>query len=54
MERGRDYIHVVDLAKGHVASIAQLESMEEPFEVFNLGTGHDTTVQELAKPLQSE
>jgi len=45
----RDYIHVVDLAKGHVAAMAQLESMEEPFEVFNLGTGRDTTVQELTK-----
>ena len=45
----RDYIHVVDLAKGHVAALTQLDLMDKPFEVFNLGTGHDTTVQELAQ-----
>ena len=43
----RDYIHVVDLAKGHVAALNNLDSMKKPFEVFNLGTGLDTTVQEL-------
>jgi len=43
----RDYIHVVDLAKGHVAALKQLVLMDKPFEVYNLGTGHDTTVQEL-------
>ncbi len=37
----RDYIHVVDVAKAHVAAIERLHSAGSPerFEVFNLGTG---------------
>jgi UDP-glucose 4-epimerase len=34
----RDYIHVVDLAKGHVAALKQLESGAGVY-VYNLGTG---------------
>ncbi|MFV0528493.1 MAG: UDP-glucose 4-epimerase GalE [Lachnospiraceae bacterium] len=34
----RDYIHVVDLAKGHVKAIQKLET-EEGVNVYNLGTG---------------
>lgn len=42
----RDYIHVVDLAKGHVASLKKLE--EAPgLVVYNLGTGKGTSVLEL-------
>lgn len=33
----RDYIHVVDLAKGHVAAVKYIES-HDGLEVFNLGT----------------
>ncbi len=44
----RDYIHVVDLAKAHVAA---LKLMEKPdfsgFDVFNLGTGIGNTVLEI-------
>ena len=41
----RDYIHVVDLAKGHLAA---LERLRRPgFEVYNLGTGNGTTVLQL-------
>lgn len=40
----RDYIHVVDLAKGHVAAI---ESTSKGLHVYNLGTGKGTTVLEL-------
>ena len=42
----RDYIHVVDLAKAHVAAIKRLESNVSAanYEVFNLGTGKGTTV----------
>ena len=35
----RDYIHVVDLARGHVNAIRKLED-KEGVSVFNLGTGH--------------
>jgi UDP-glucose 4-epimerase len=42
----RDYIHVVDLAEGHVAA---LEAMDKGpnFAVYNLGTGRGTSVLEL-------
>ncbi len=33
----RDYIHVVDLAKGHVAAVKYIEK-NDGLEVFNLGT----------------
>lgn len=42
----RDYIHVVDLAEGHVAALEALNSRED-FGVYNLGTGHGTSVLEL-------
>jgi UDP-glucose 4-epimerase len=45
----RDYIHVVDLAKAHVAAIKRMESgkAETNYEVFNLGTGKGTSVLEI-------
>lgn len=47
----RDYIHVVDLAEGHVASIKKLE--EKPgLVIYNLGTGKGTSVLELVKAFE--
>jgi UDP-glucose 4-epimerase len=45
----RDYIHVVDLAKAHVAAIQRLaaKKAEANYEVFNLGTGKGSTVLEI-------
>lgn len=45
----RDYIHVVDLAKAHVAAINRMESgaAETNYEVFNLGTGKGSSVLEI-------
>jgi len=40
----RDYIHVVDLAKGHIAA---LNSPHHGFKIYNLGTGKGTSVFEL-------
>lgn len=40
----RDYIHVMDLAEGHVAV---LEELGEGFHVYNLGTGKGVSVLEL-------
>ena len=40
----RDYIHVVDLAKGHVKAI---ENLTEGFNIYNMGTGRGTSVLEL-------
>jgi UDP-glucose 4-epimerase len=45
----RDYIHVVDLAKAHVAALSRLleKKGKENFEVFNVGTGTGSTVLEV-------
>ena len=45
----RDYIYVVDLAKAHVAAMARImeNQIEEPVEVYNIGTGKGTSVLEL-------
>lgn len=40
----RDYIHVVDLAKGHVAAV---EKLTEGVHIYNLGTGNGTSVLQL-------
>ena len=44
----RDYIHVVDLAKAHVAALAFLEKQtgEKHYDVFNVGTGKGYSVLE--------
>lgn len=48
----RDYIHVVDLAKGHVAAIDRLEVMPDGAEVFNLGTGEGYSVLQMIKAFE--
>jgi UDP-glucose 4-epimerase len=42
----RDYIHVVDLAKGHLAA---LEHLHDGVETYNLGTGTGVSVLEVIK-----
>ena len=43
----RDYIHVEDLAAGHIAALNRLDSVKDPVSVWNLGTGRGTSVLEL-------
>ncbi|CBI34493.3 hypothetical protein VitviT2T_001815 [Vitis vinifera] len=43
----RDYIHVVDLADGHIAALHKLLNSEIGCEVYNLGTGKGTSVLEM-------
>jgi UDP-glucose 4-epimerase len=43
----RDYIHVEDLAAGHLAALAKLSQVDEPISTWNLGTGHGTSVLEV-------
>src|SRR5680860_539045 len=45
----RDYIHVVDLAKAHVAALKRLISEDNTgnYEVFNIGTGQGSSVLEV-------
>ncbi len=44
----RDYIHVVDLAKGHVAALKKLEQ-KPGLVTYNLGTGNGYSVIEVVK-----
>ena len=49
----RDYIHVMDLAEGHIAAIDYIkEYPKESFLVINLGTGLGTSVLELVKTFE--
>lgn len=46
----RDYIHVWDLAKAHVAALEHFDQVcptDHPYTVLNVGTGTGTTVREL-------
>ena len=43
----RDYIHVVDLAKGHLKALESLENTT--VEVYNLGTGKGSSVLQMLK-----
>ena len=49
----RDYIHVVDLAEGHVAALEHLAAHPEiGARAWNLGTGHGTSVLEMVKAFE--
>ncbi len=43
----RDYIHVVDLALGHIKAIQKLEKEKIGLKVYNLGTGNGYSVLEI-------
>lgn len=48
----RDYIHVVDLAKGHVAALGYVKDAHG-FVPINLGTGQGTSVKQLIDAFES-
>ena len=48
----RDYIHVVDLAKGHVKSLNKLEKEQKGLYIYNLGTGKGTSVLDIVKAFE--
>lgn len=48
----RDYIHVVDLAKGHLAALNYSEA-HTGTEIINLGTGHGSSVLELVRAFEA-
>ncbi len=48
----RDYIHVVDLARGHIAALDYLEKKQAPITV-NLGTGRGYSVLEAVKAFEA-
>ncbi|XP_050423906.1 UDP-glucose 4-epimerase-like [Adelges cooleyi] len=49
----RDYIHVMDLAEGHVAALKKLQSKQSHLEVFNLGSGQGTSVLEFVQTFEN-
>lgn len=50
----RDYIHVVDLAKAHVSAINRMlkNQQQQPFEIFNIGTGTGYSVLDVVKAFE--
>ncbi len=48
----RDYIHVEDLAAGHLAALNRLGSTDQTVSVWNLGTGHGTSVLEVLRAFE--
>lgn len=50
----RDYIHVWDLARAHVAAVEKFDEVtkDERFQAINLGTGNGVTVKELVKAFE--
>ncbi|REF29769.1 UDP-glucose 4-epimerase GalE [Calidifontibacter indicus] len=49
----RDYIHVEDLAAGHLAALEHIDEMVEPVRAFNLGTGVPTSVLGMIKAFET-
>ena len=48
----RDYIHVVDLARGHVKAIEKLIKEDKGLFIYNLGTGNGFSVLDLIKTFE--
>jgi UDP-glucose 4-epimerase len=48
----RDYIHVMDLATGHVQAMKKLEKVNFGIKFYNLGTGHGISVLQLIKTFE--
>ncbi len=48
----RDYIHVVDLAKGHVKALEKLDKEKQGLYIYNLGTGKGYSVLDMVKAFE--
>ena len=48
----RDYIHVVDLAKGHIKALQKLEKEKQGLFIYNLGTGKGYSVLDMVKAFE--
>ncbi len=49
----RDYVHVLDLARAHIAALAHLDLVRASYEVFNVGTGRGASVLDVVSRLGS-
>lgn len=48
----RDYIHVVDLAKGHIKALEKLNKEKQGLFIYNLGTGIGYSVLDMVKAFE--
>ncbi|WP_447754558.1 UDP-glucose 4-epimerase GalE [Sphingopyxis fribergensis] len=48
----RDYIHVVDLADGHVAALEAITKNDQPLSTWNLGTGQGYSVLDMVEAFE--
>ncbi len=48
----RDYIHVVDLAKGHLKALDKLDKEKKGLYIYNLGTGTGYSVLDMVKAFE--
>ena len=48
----RDYIHVVDLAKGHLCALNKIEKEGKGLYIYNLGTGKGYSVLDMVKAFE--
>ena len=49
----RDYIHVLDLAKAHIAALENIENLDS-FEAINIGTGEGLSVLQMVKEFEKQ
>ena len=49
----RDYIHVIDLARAHVAALNWLKDQNHAYEALNLGTGNGSSVLQVIEAFES-
>ena len=49
----RDYIHVVDLARSHVAAVDHIRKLK-PFEALNIGTGSGQSVMQMVHEFETQ
>ncbi|MBR1375644.1 MAG: UDP-glucose 4-epimerase GalE [Cardiobacteriaceae bacterium] len=50
----RDYIHIMDLAEGHLRALNYLENNHPNFNIWNLGTGSGYSVLEIVRAFEKE
>ncbi|WP_328294907.1 UDP-glucose 4-epimerase GalE [Kineococcus sp. NBC_00420] len=48
----RDYVHVLDLARAHLAALDHLGTEERPFDTFNVGSGAGSSVFEVLEVIR--
>ena len=49
----RDYIHVVDLARGHIKAVEKLDKEKQGLYIYNLGTGTGYSVLDMINAFES-